>query len=248
MTTPRIYTQQPLSEQQTILLDQEQSHQLQQVLRLKPGSAVILFDNSGTQFPSQLIDYDKKRAQIKVGMCEHTQCDAKLPMHLGQVISRGERMDYTIQKSVELGVTSITPLFSQRCGVKLPPERLAKRLQHWHKVMIHACQQCGRNRLAGINSPLVLGEWLAKTQGLKLFCSPTAITSLDRLSPHEKINSETGISLLIGSEGGFDTQEESAIQQAGFNGLSLGPRTLRTETAAVVALSLIQYCWGDLKK
>lgn len=241
--TPRLYVATPLSYQQEITLDREQSHQLHQVLRLTLGNTLILFNDTGYQYSAVICAINNKQVTVRLGKGEQSASDATLATHLGQVISRGERMDYTIQKSVELGVSSITPLISERCGVKLSADRLNKRLAHWHKVMIHACQQCGRTRLATIHPPQKLTQWLVETATLKFFCDPHATS---KLTDYHNTNNEE-VSLLVGSEGGFTDSEQQTIQAANFLPLSLGPRVLRTETAAVVALSLIQQRWGDLQ-
>jgi 16S rRNA (uracil1498-N3)-methyltransferase len=160
---------------------------------------------------------------------------------LGLGITRGERMDYAIQKAVELGVARIAPLISERCVVRLDPERWAQRAAHWHKVVISACEQCGRNRPPQLAEPVKLGAWLGAQEGLRLFCDPRAATGLRELAPPEG-----PVCLLAGPEGGFSSEERDLAREAGFTPVRLGPRVLRAETAAVAALGALQTLWGDL--
>ncbi|SUB54081.1 ribosomal RNA small subunit methyltransferase E [Avibacterium gallinarum] len=158
-------------------------------------------------------------------------------------MSRGEKMEFTIQKSVELGVKVITPLWSERCGVKLDAERMAKKIQQWQKIAISACEQCGRNMLPEIRPMMKLEEWCAEQDGmLKLNLHPRATYSIRTLPamPPE------GVRLLIGSEGGLSPQEIAQTEQQGFTEVLLGKRVLRTETAALSAITALQVCFGDL--
>jgi len=162
-------------------------------------------------------------------------------VHLGQGISRGERMDYVVQKSVELGVDKITPLYTERCGVKISKERLAKKIAHWQAVAISACEQSGRCVVPQIMQPQTLSEWLSMQSGIAFVCDPKS----NQRIPHNT-EQPTSLSLLIGPEGGLTDDEIKSAYNAGLQSLSLGPRVLRTETAAVVSLSLVQHLWGDL--
>ncbi len=176
------------------------------------------------------------------------ECESPLRITLAQGISRGERMDYTLQKSVELGVSRIIPLSTERCGVKFDAKRAAKRLQHWQGVIISACEQSGRNDIPEILPTISLHAWLdahrvpcQQQEALRLLLHPRATQSLRQLTP------PTGeISLLIGPEGGLSDNEIDMATQCGFEGIQLGPRVLRTETAGVAALAALQSYWGDL--
>jgi len=163
----------------------------------------------------------------------------KLAIHLGQGLSRGERMDWVIQKATELGASQITPIMTERCEVQLKGARCEKRLSHWRQIAISACEQCGRSYLPQINPPQPLNSWLAETYAdLKLVLSPQASSALDNANP-------SSLALLIGAEGGLTVDEVEQAQAAGFQSLQLGPRILRTETAAVAALAVAQQRFGD---
>jgi 16S rRNA (uracil1498-N3)-methyltransferase len=167
----------------------------------------------------------------------------RLPIHLGIGLSKGERMDLAVQKSVELGVTAVTPLITDRCVVRLPPQRMVKREEHWRGIIISACGQSGRNLIPNLHPACSLEEWLeivAETAGLLL--DHRSSHTLDQL--REPV---TGLSLLAGPEGGLSDKERSMATDAGFTGIRLGPRVLRTETAPLAAIAAIQMLWGDFK-
>jgi 16S rRNA (uracil1498-N3)-methyltransferase len=150
-------------------------------------------------------------------------------------------MDYAVQKAVELGVARIAPLITERCVVRLDPERWAQRAAHWRKVLVSACEQCGRNRPPQLDEPVKLGAWLGAQSGLRLFCDPRASTGLRELAPPAG-----GVCLLAGPEGGFSPEERELARAAGFTPVRLGPRVLRAEAAALAALAALQTLWGDL--
>lgn len=242
MRIPRIYTPVPLAAGTTLELDENAFNHAVRVLRLRQGDAVILFNGTGGDYEAQLVEVQKKRAWIRTGAFVERDCESPLPIILGQCISRGEKMDYTIQKAVELGVHEIVPLFSERCGVKLDQERQQKRWRHWHSVIISACEQCGRNRIPVLHQPLALDDWLEQLQTpLKLVLDPTARDTFNTVTKPSH-----DVAVLIGPEGGLSAAEIQRARDGGFRGLRLGPRILRTETAALTALSLIQQHWGDL--
>ncbi len=242
MRVPRIYTPATLNSGDSIELDENAFSHAVRVLRLKQGDSLILFNGQGGEFEAELTDVQKKRASAVIGQHFNTDNESPLPIILGQCISRGEKMDYTIQKAVELGVTEIVPLFSERCGVKLNQQRMEKRLRHWHSVIISACEQCGRNRIPELHPAIALSEWQQQSNAsLKLVLDPTAADSLATLSKPER-----DVALLIGPEGGLSDGEIKSAIKHGFSGIRLGPRILRTETAGLTALSVIQQMWGDL--
>lgn len=221
-------------------LPEPQAHYIGRVLRLTAGSAVQLFDGSGDEFRGELLEVGKKRVQLELSERLAGLPESPLQVHLGQGLSRGERMDWAIQKATELGVAEITPLLSERCEVRLSDERADKRLAHWRQIAISACEQCGRSVLPRLHAPLPLDKWVAHTEAqLKLVLHPVA----DPLSGHPRPST---LAFLIGPEGGLTDSEVHAAQDAGFLAARLGPRVLRTETAPVVALSLAQQLWGDL--
>ncbi|AJO81180.1 16S rRNA (uracil(1498)-N(3))-methyltransferase [Pseudomonas sp. MRSN 12121] len=220
-------------------LPEAQAHYIGRVLRMAEGDALQLFDGSGHEFRGTLLEVGKKRVVVRLDESFAGQVESPLQIHLGQGLSRGERMDWAIQKATELGVNDITPIFSERCEVRLKDERADKRLAHWRQVAISACEQCGRSRVPVIHPPVLLADWIKQTQAdLKLVLHPVA----EPLESHAK---PATLAFLIGPEGGLSDAEVAQAQDAGFLPARLGPRVLRTETAPVVALAVAQQLWGD---
>ena len=220
-------------------LPEAQAHYISRVLRLNAGAAVQLFDGSGVEYLGEITEVGKKL--VRVELCEQIagQPESPLRIHLGQGLSRGERMDWAIQKATELGVSEITPIVSERCEVRLKDERADKRLAHWRQIAISACEQSGRSSVPMIHPPMALTDWLQQSSAeLKLVLHPVA----QALSSHNK---PASLAFLIGPEGGLNDSEVTQAQAAGFLAARLGPRVLRTETAPVVALSIAQQLWGD---
>ncbi|WP_172148755.1 16S rRNA (uracil(1498)-N(3))-methyltransferase [Pseudomonas tumuqii] len=220
-------------------LPETQAHYIGRVLRHTVGDAVQLFDGSGNEFLGELIEVGKKSVRVELRETFAGQAESPLHIHLGQGLSRGERMDWAIQKASELGANAITPIVSERCEVRLKDERADKRMAHWRQVAISACEQCGRSVIPVIHPPLALADWLEQTEAeLKLVLHPVA----EPLASHDKPQS---LAFLIGPEGGLADAEVTQAKNAGFHAARLGPRVLRTETAPVVALSVAQQLWGD---
>ncbi|MFZ7175195.1 16S rRNA (uracil(1498)-N(3))-methyltransferase [[Pasteurella] aerogenes] len=243
MRIPRIYHPTPLTQQKTCQLSEDAANHVGRVLRMQTGEHLELFDGSNHIYPAVITQAGKKVVEVEIIGSEYRSCESPLFIHLGQVISRGDRMEFTIQKSVELGVNLITPLWSERCGVKLDAERMEKKIQQWQKIAISACEQCGRNVIPEIRPMMKLSDWCAEQDGsLKLNLHPRAAHSI-RTLPHIPA---AGVRLLIGSEGGLSPQEIQQTEQQGFTDVLLGQRILRTETAALVAISALQVCFGDL--
>ncbi|MEI4979421.1 16S rRNA (uracil(1498)-N(3))-methyltransferase [Aeromonas caviae] len=242
MRIPRIYEPAGLQVGQTLALSEDGANHIGRVLRMQPGQQLELFNGDGHQYPATITSVGKKSVEVTIDSCETRSVESPLAIHLGQVISRGDKMDFTIQKSVELGVTCITPLFSERCGVKLPADRLEKKREQWQKVVISACEQCGRNTVPEVRMPMELDAWLAEeTQELKLNLHPRAPYSINTLPIPEH-----GVRLLIGPEGGLSGDEIARTVQEDFKEMLLGPRVLRTETAALTAITALQCRFGDL--
>lgn len=239
---PRIYFPAALTINTTHALDADNAAHLIRVLRLSEGDALNVFDGLGNEYAARLCDVQKKSASFEVIARVRQEEQPRLALHLGQVISKGDRMDFTIQKATELGVSEITPLWSERCDVRLKGERLEKKLAHWQKIAISACQQSGRCWVPIIHPPLHYLDWVkANTAEVRLLLHPHQQQPLsDYTQPHS-------VALLIGPEGGFSDSEVSQAQDNGFTGLRLGPRILRTETASLAALSILQYTWGDFQ-
>ncbi|MBB2493916.1 16S rRNA (uracil(1498)-N(3))-methyltransferase [Aquipseudomonas ullengensis] len=238
MRLSRFFIDAPLSLGQHEL-PETQAHYIGRVLRHAVGDTVQLFDGSGQEFLGELIEVGKKNVRVELREQLKGQAESPLQVHLGQGLSRGERMDWAIQKATELGAAQITPIVSERCEVRLKDERADKRLAHWRQVAISACEQCGRSVLPVIQPPVLLADWLKQTTAdLKLVLHPVA----EPLASHAK---PATLAFLIGPEGGLSDSEVEQAKAAGFHAARLGPRVLRTETAPVVALSVAQQLWGD---
>lgn len=242
LSIPRIYLSVPLHKAALVALDRQSAQHVTRVLRMKPGAALIVFNGQGGEYAATLESEQRGTATIKIGDFIARDAESKLSVQLAQGISRGERMDYAIQKAVELGVAQIVPLFTEFCVVNMKEERAEKRLAHWQGIAISACEQCGRTRVPEILVPRSLHEWLAQTQAnLKLVFDPYGTQRLAQLPPPAG-----DIALLIGPEGGLSDAETRAAIKSGFTAVQLGPRMLRTETAPVAALAAVQTLWGDL--
>ena len=242
MRCPRIYHSTELAEQQTIALEPDAANHVGRVLRMQAGQTIKLFNGDGRDYTAELTDISKKNVSALILSSEFVENESPLQLHLAQGISRGDKMDFTLQKSVELGVTEITPLFTERCGVKLSGERLEKKHQQWQKIVISACEQSGRAFVPKVNQPIKLSEFLQqKTDQLKLNLHPRATTNIKTLP-----KPESGVRFIIGPEGGLDDHEIESALDAGYLEILLGPRVLRTETAALTLLSALQLQFGDL--
>lgn len=243
MRIPRFYLPVTFQQGKSISLDKPQAHYALTVLRLKDQRPIEVFDGKGNQAQAKLLVTGRKTADVLIEHCESINTESSLQTVLLQGISKGDRMDYTIQKSVELGVTAIQPLFTERCDVKLTGDRLDKKRTQWQDIAINACEQSNRNVVPTILPPLSYGDWLStQTQVSGLVLSPTAKHSLQTLPSSL---SEQSIHLLIGPEGGLTDDEISRGVQKGLTPIRLGPRILRTETASVAVLSALQTLWGD---
>lgn len=241
MRRSRFYLYAPLTEGE-LTLDGDLAHYLGRVLRLSPGADVQLFNGSGQEWPGTLLEVSKRDLRIALAAPVSGLPESPLSVHLGQAMSRGDRMDWAIQKAVELGVSEITPLYTERCEVKLQGERADKRQAHWQQIAISACEQCGRSVVPTIHAPVALGEWTrALDCDLKLVLHHRTEQSLVSLEKPRTLG------LLIGPEGGLSKAEISQTEDAGFRAARFGPRVLRTETAPVVALTLAQQLWGDFQ-
>lgn len=253
MRVPRIYhpllqplpenSEQPsLARGQVFALGDEAANHVGRVLRMNAGQSIQVFSGDGYDYDAEIVSASKKNVEVRVTDVQFNNSESPLKIHLGQGISRGDRMDFVLQKSVELGVHSITPLFTERCGVKLSGERLEKKRQQWQKIVISACEQSGRAFVPQVLTPVGLPQWLAELPpALRLTLDPQATKALRE---QQLINQH--IQLLVGPEGGLTETEVAAAATADFQPVQLGPRILRTETAALTALSVVQYQFGDL--
>lgn len=225
-------------------LGREQAHYLGRVLRLRDGDMLTVFNGDNGEFDARVTSLAKNSATVVIDTPVETATESALKVHLVQGISRGERMDFVVQKATELGVKRITPVFTQYGVVKLDQARAAKRSDHWNSVAISACEQSGRVRPPLIDPLVDLNSWFgagAKEADTDLVLRPGAAVALSSITAPV-----TKVCLLIGPEGGFSDKEYDDAGVAGFAPVSLGPRILRTETAALTAIAVAQTLWGDI--
>lgn len=252
MSNPRIYQQTEFTVGHTFTLNDDAFGHVVRVLRLKDGDEITLFNgytinNQYGEFQATLVNVSKKTAEVLINHYHEKKVESPLNIHLGQGISRGDRMDFTLQKSVELGVNTITPLFTERCGVKLNKERLAKKHEQWQKIVISACEQSGRCSVPIVRPPIFLQEWLdEQTKAIKVNLHPKAEHSIMTLPVSKNDSNKTRVRLLIGPEGGLSDDEIAQAKTSNFIDVLLGPRILRTETAALTAITALQCRFGDL--
>lgn len=240
MRLHRVFSPAPLEEGLTVQLDESATRHLLHSLRLESGADFVLFDNSGRDFAARLLPKGRREAWAEVGTILRTESPPALRLHLAVGISRGERMDLVLQKAVELGVWEITPLFTERTLVRLKGDRTEARMAHWQGVIRHACEQSGRALVPQLSAPCFLRQWLSDFEGRGLLLDHRAQRSLGEIEPPGD-----ELSLLVGPEGGLSEAERNAACEAGLEGVRLGPRILRTETAPLAALAAIQVLWGD---
>ena len=241
MRIPRIYYPNPIPLEEEFTLTDEAGHHIATVLRLKPNHPIVLFNGDGNEYSAQIISVQRRKVIVEADACLSIAKESPLHLHLGQGVSKGDRMDIVLQKSVELGVSEITPVITERCAVKLDESRWEKKLNQWQKIVIGACEQSGRNTLPVLNTPVTLNQWLASsTVSSRLVLAPGAEQSLVR----QPYNTH-GYRLLIGPEGGLSEAEIHLANENGYQSVSLGPRILRTETAALSSLSILQAQHGD---
>ncbi|MEK6789226.1 MAG: 16S rRNA (uracil(1498)-N(3))-methyltransferase [Pseudomonadota bacterium] len=237
----RLYAPLPYALDAEFDLPEDAHHHWVRVLRARLGDTAELFDGAGLAARVELIDIHKRGARVRVLELTEAFNESPLHTHLGQVMSKGERLDYALQKAVELGVSEITLLTSERCELKLRgEERADKKLAHWQRVMIGACEQSGRNTLPLLHGPISVTDWQVQVEAEQKWVLAPAVTG----GPDSN-QRPTSVALLIGPEGGLSDSEIVAAQQAGFQPWQLGPRVLRTETAPVAALSVLQLLYGD---
>jgi len=244
MRIPRLYNPGPLGPSTETVLDAVAAKHATSVLRLRIGDRVVLFDGNGREASATIKSVRRKLVVVDVQDVSEVNRESPLSITLVQGISRGERMDFTIQKATELGVSAIVPIVMKRTVVKLNDERAAKRLMHWRRIAISACEQCGRNMLPDVAMPNAFAAWLeaSDTDALSLLFDPQGDVTLGTVERP----ADGRLTLVIGPEGGLDDRERDALYRRGFTGASLGPRVLRTETAALTAISVLQQRFGDV--
>lgn len=241
MRKPRIYTPQDLAIGCQMTLETQASHHLATVLRMRENSEILLFNGSDQTFDAIIRNINKRKVEVDIVGQTDQSLESPLSIHLGIAISKGDRMEMVIQKATELGITSITPLLSERTHVKLNAERQEKKHQQWQQIAIGACEQCGRNTIPFVRAVTKLERWLVDCEAEEKFVLHHRTDS--QLSEIAKPNN---IALLIGPEGGLSQEEIDHAIINGFKALSLGPRVLRTETAPLAAISILQHRWGDM--
>ncbi len=228
-----------------IELDADRARYLGKVLRMRVGDALTIFNGEGPEWPAHITHISKNSLTLALGENAHAGTESALKIHLVQGISRGERMDFVVQKATELGVKRITPILTEYGVVKLNPDRAEKRREHWQKIASSACEQSGRTRLPLIDTPVPLKNWFGskpENVGAELILAPGATTSLASIAAPE-----TKVCVMIGPEGGFSISEYADAEVSGFNAVSLGPRIMRTESAAIATMAVLQSLWGDLR-
>lgn len=241
MRIPRIYYSNCLKENEKILLDVSSSNHVLRVLRLKPEAELILFDGKGQEHAATLCGVEDKRAVVSVKERIERNMESPIITHLAQALLRNEKMDWVIQKAVELGVNKITPLITEFSEIKLTPDKLQKRLQHWNQIIINACEQSGRNVLPHLEMPLQLDAFISSnTQGTRCLLHNYATTPFSAISSKDEV-----VTLAVGPEGGFSEHEVDFAKQYQWHIIKLGLRTMRAETAGIAAMACVQTLWGD---
>lgn len=248
MTGPRFYCPAPLEAGTTVDLPEQAAHHALRVLRLRLGDRLTLFNGLGGEYAARIVRADRARTRVEVIAWLPVERESPLAVTLVQALQTGEKMDLTVQKAVELGVQRIVPVTSRRSVRRLDTERAERRLAHWRGIVVATCEQCGRNRLAEVEPPLPVDQWLScpgPRGALRLMLDPAATVGLGSLAGPA---SGDPVELLVGGEGGLAPEEARLAEQSGFVPVRLGPRVLRTETAGLAALAAVQFLWGDLKE
>ena len=240
--TPRFFVPPPLAAGLDITLPKGAAHHATQVLRLERGAEVTLFDGEGGEYGAQIVRSSVRGVEVRVTERRAVERESPLRITLAQALIASERMDYVVQKAVELGATAIAPVASARCVTRLDGARAERKTEHWRQIAIASCEQCGRNRVPAVHAPRELAGWLRlpSTPRLRLLLSPSSAESLrDIAAPAGEVE------LLVGPEGGLAPEEEASALAAGFRAVKLGPRILRTETAGPAMLAALNALWGD---
>jgi 16S rRNA (uracil1498-N3)-methyltransferase len=241
----RLFVEETLASGLQLTLPDEPAHYVGRVLRLKAGDPLTLFDGRGGEFAATVSAVSRKGVVVTTGEKSSRECESPLSIHLVQAISRGERMDFVVQKATELGVVRVTPVMTEFSVVKLEGSKREKRVRHWTRIAQSACEQSGRNRVPLIGEPRTFDEWLedlgAAQERLRLVLEPQASSTLAGLG-----ETAGALDLLVGPEGGLSKREQALALAAGFTPLRFGPRILRTETAAIAAIAVLQARFGDL--
>ena len=242
MRITRVYIDSGLIPGETVILDRETSHHLLNVLKIRNGQTLHVFDGSGGYYESDVIVEEKKRLSVNPRIFVDDNRESPLKLILVQGLAKGQKMDYIIQKSVEVGINRIVPVMTEFSNVRINPGRVENKLKHWKKIIIAACEQSGRNTLPELSPPMTLNDWLERDEiSTRLMLLPGPGRTINELKCKDN-----DVSLICGPEGGLSDSEVDSCIKAGYQTLSLGPRTLRAETAAVAGLIVCQSHWGDM--
>lgn len=249
MRLTRVYVDAPLASRSSLMLPAGAARHLVRVLRLGSGDALRVFNGRGGEFEAAVEAVQRDQVTVQVGTHHAVERESPLPVTLLQGIARGEKMDLILQKATELGVSAIVPLTMTRSTVRLDAKSVAAKQQHWQAVVISACEQCERNTVPAVSTPQTLMQALsAPLPGINLLLTPEdGATTLQALLGQSEVTAPPPLHLLVGPEGGFDPAEITAAVRAGFRPCRLGPRILRTETAGLAALAVLQSLAGDLR-
>lgn len=241
MSPPRLFTDQPLDAPATVELDAAAAHHATRVLRMQAGAKLTLCNGDGCEYRAVISRVDRRRVVVEIDERIAVDRESPLAVVLGLGISRGDRIDFAVQKATELGVREIVPLVTEHSAASLRGERAARKQQHWQQVAVSACAQSGRNRVPQVHAPSSLADWVNTVDCERaLVLDPTAPRGLPA-SPAPR-----SVALLVGPEGGLAAAEIALARDGGFTAIALGPRVLRTETAPIAAIALCQFLWGDL--
>jgi 16S rRNA (uracil1498-N3)-methyltransferase len=238
----RVYVETPLAAGKSVALEGSAANHIARVLRLREGDSLTLFDGRGGEYSARVTGFRRDAVQVEVREHQDVERESSLGLTLVQGISRGERMDWVMQKATELGVTRIIPAIAERTVVKLDERQGEKKLQHWRAIVVSACEQCGRNRVPEVAAPVAFYEAVRSIDPAvtRVLLSPAGTISA------RELERPSHIAMLIGPEGGLSDNEQEAAVAAGFLQVRMGPRILRTETAAIAALAALQHNFGDI--
>ena len=245
MRNPRLFTDQPLTPGDRVVLKGNVAQHLGRVLRARAGDHIALFNGDGQEFAATVVNVSKREVSVDIGEAHSPNTESQVHTMLGLCLSKGDRFDWGIQKATELGVGTIIPLQSERVDFAIPTDRIEKRVAHWQQIAVSACEQCGRVKVPSITPPQSLGSWVhnvSAEQKWVLHCADDTGASTSAIIQ----GAPKDAALLIGPEGGLTDQEFAAASAEGFQLLHLGPRVLRTETAPAAALSVLSVFWGEM--
>lgn len=245
MRISRIHVDSALVAGSSLPLDRDTSHYLGKVLRAQAADSLIVFNSNDGEFAAQVESVSKQAVVVTIGNQLQTASAPALSIHLGLGLSRGDRMDFAVQKSTELGVMQLTPVYTEFGDVRIKQaERAENKRRHWQRIAINACEQSGRVIVPALDTPQPLTQWLADREaGYSIILDPAAELRLSKANDGAQLSQ---VNLLIGPEGGFSAQEIQQAEQSGFVRRSLGTRILRTETAPVATLAILQHLYGDM--